>query len=99
MARMETLTLPGVVPLVGDADNQLPPDVVVAVAVNGIAAPPLAVTDKFWADGRPPKLTMLNVSGPGGVTFRVGLLLALSVTGIKTGLFDAPLDVRVIVPV
>ena len=93
---METLTVPGVVPL-GVAANQLPPEVVLTDVVNGIAAPPEAVTGRFCAEGSEPRFTMLKDSGP-PVTDSVGWELTTRLTGIVTGLLVAPLEVRVIDP-
>jgi hypothetical protein len=95
-ARIETLTVPGVVPL-GVAASQLPPVVVLTDVVNGIAAPPEAVTDRFCAPGSEPRFAMLKDSGP-PVTDNVGLLVTTKLTGIVTGLLVAPLEVRVIEP-
>jgi len=48
------LSEPGVLPLVGETESQLPPEVVVALAVNGITAPPLADTVALWLAGLVP---------------------------------------------
>jgi hypothetical protein len=41
----ETLTLPGTVPLAGEADSQEPPEVVAAAVVNAMPELPLTFTD------------------------------------------------------
>ena len=58
----DTLTLPGVVPLRGDTESQLPPDVVDAAAVNENAALLLAPIARLCAGGSEPLLVKLKVS-------------------------------------
>ena len=89
----ETLKLWGVVPLPGLTDSQLPPD---ADAVK-LSAEPVLPTLTFWDGGFEPPVVKENDSAD-GLTVRFGAAVTVSVTGTDNGLFEAPPDVIVMVP-
>ena|ERR1700691_1726226 len=93
----DTLTFPGVVPVVGDTASQFPPEVVDAAAVNENAALLLALMARLCAAGNVPLLVKLKVS-VAGRTVRVGSAATTKVTGISTGVLEAPVEASVTVP-
>lgn len=98
---IDTVTLPGVVPL-GVTESQLPPEAVLSVAVNGNAPLLLALIATLCAVGSEPRLVKLKVSGPGcpaQTRFSVGSAATLKVTGMVTGLLEAPAEASVMLPV
>src|ERR1700689_3989803 len=88
---IDTLTLPGVVPLAGVTASQFPPAGVDTAALNGNAPALLALIVRLCAAGSEPWVVRLKVSDVGS-TVRVGSALTLKVTGMVTGLLEAPAE-------
>ena len=89
----ETVSVEGVEPLVGETDNQFPPELVAADAAK-FTFGPVAVRVNCWFAGLEPPACALKVSGDGA-----GMVVTLKVTFTVRGLFVAPEAVSVIVPV
>ena len=88
-----TVTLPGVVPLAGLTESQLPPLVVAAVAVK-LIDPGVPVTLMLWVAGAGPPCTCEKVSDAGVAASDPAPTVKL--TGTVTGV--APGAVMVMVP-
>jgi hypothetical protein len=87
---------PGVVPLAGAADSQLPPDAVTKVTVKFSVAEP-ALIETGWPTGAFPPIWYENVSEAGAATTGGGAV-TVNVTGTASGLLDALAAVIEIVP-
>lgn len=95
LAKMETVMVPGVVPLEGDAESHAAP--CVTEVVKDTAAPPEALTDTPCEDGSEPRSTMLKVSEP-VERISVGAGETTNETGMLTGLLVAPAELTEIDP-
>lgn len=95
-AKIDTVTVPGVVPLDGVADSHEPPDVVFTLVVNVTAGPLLTDTLNICDEGSDPMVTMLNVSEFGD-TCNAGVEEMVKATGTLKG--APPAGVMVMAPV
>ena len=92
-----TTTFPGVVPVVGLTDSQLPPDAVVADALKATAPPPAIETAMVCEPGFAPPIWKTTGESDDGLTVMVGAFETVNATLITTVL-AAPGEVRLICP-
>jgi hypothetical protein len=94
---MDTVTFAGVVPAVGETDNQLVPDDTVADALKATAPPPASETAMVCVAGLAPPIWKKTGTSDAGLIVIVGMFETVNVTFTTTAL-DAPGELRAICP-